>query len=232
MSNENEKEREHDDALNALHGIGGGGAPDESEAEGEGTHAEPEKEGDDAAEGTPSPAASGFVGMLAKEGAGGAAGSGLDAGAPAGDKKDGAIPRKATTDQIYMAREITPTRPFPTATGAVGGAKRRVAKEAPGWYHAAVPVMYTLGSILLLIGFWAIGALVVMAVSKPAAGGDVWYPFLAWSADIGDEGGFTQGSRIMAWVMVLCLPVSAALWMMARVMQKHIRATEAAEKRD
>ena len=99
-----------------------------------------------------------------------------------------------------MAREIDPASEpmFARDPGEPRRVKRQV-KKAPGWYHGAVPVMYTLGSILILIGLWAVGALIYMAVKTPAEPGDVVYPLISWAFNPdGDGGAYTAGSKMMA----------------------------------
>jgi hypothetical protein len=70
--------------------------------------------------------------------------------------------------------------------------------------------MLGLGGVLLVIGLWAAGALVYMGVTRPESAEAVHYPLVRWSLDVGDMGGYTNGSRVMAWSMLACLPVGLA----------------------
>jgi len=220
MSNAGKPEESKDDALAALHGLG---ASDEQEGqEGQEEHEEAEaleggKEVRD--DGSANSSASGFVGMLAKQGE---PEGGLSAVPP--------VKRASTRDEIRMAREIQPGEmpvAMPIAAPAARGAKR--AAQVPGWYHIAVPVMFTLGSLLILIGLWAAGALIYMALKTPASPADVGYPWISWEMDPDTEAGaFSQGSKIMAMSMLICLPVAIATGAMAAMMQKRIRAADRA----
>ncbi|MCL2647870.1 MAG: hypothetical protein FWD61_12795 [Phycisphaerales bacterium] len=220
--------------------------------EAQGTETE-ESAGGEGGELAQSPSASGFVGMLVEQGKDGE-GKGLDAGssptqsASGGESSGGegtgtttSLQKSGggTTDKIYMAKEIgTVPDAVPPAPGSAGGSQGagaaaggagvrtvRKGRPAPGWYHAAVPVMYTLGALLILIGLWAIGALIFMAVKAPDELGHVAYPFLTpeRAPDNEDIWIYTQGSHIMAWMMLVCLPVSLAMGMMAGIMQQQIR---------
>jgi hypothetical protein len=92
--------------------------------------------------------------------------------------------------------------------------------------------MFTLGSLLILIGLWAVGALIYMATKSPAAPNEVGYPLIAWAYNPEETGGaYTQNSKLMAAAMLVCLPVSFALGIMGGMMQKQIRASDRAAGR-
>src|SRR5690349_7853160 len=97
MSNSNpqdDRDQAHEDALKALHGIGDS---DASEAAGEGTQDSHETEEDV----PPSSGASGFVGMLAKEGA-----TPKPVPQPEANPAREGVPVAGRADDIKMAREI------------------------------------------------------------------------------------------------------------------------------
>ena len=235
MANENDtndknREQSDDDVLKALNEFSESDDSEIEEAEEEEEATEEELNAKTAeaqdAEGTPSPAASGFVGMLAEQGKN----AQLDASQTATSAANGG---DAAADKIHIAKEIG-TVPPPhapaagqAAGGGMGGGVRTVRKgrPAPGWYHAAVPVMYTLGALLILIGLWAVGALIFMAVKEPDEMRPVYW-LLATDQNL-EDGAFhyTKGSWMMAWTMLLCLPVSLVLGMMAGIMQRMIRSS-------
>jgi apolipoprotein N-acyltransferase len=51
----------------------------------------------------------------------------------------------------------------------------------------------------------------------------VHYPLITWRLDIGTMGGYTPASRVMAWGMLLCLPVAVLLVVMARMLRQRGR---------
>jgi hypothetical protein len=91
-----------------------------------------------------------------------------------------------------------------------------------GWYYAAVPLAWVLTVLLLVIGAWAIGALVYMDSVTPAAPEDVRYPLVSWNENIGAAGGYTAGSRLMALAMTACLPVAVAVGAMGWMLRRRI----------
>jgi hypothetical protein len=207
MSNTPKPNESQNDALAALHGLHKSNEHDQHD----------DHEEHDIA---PSPAesaqASGFVGMLAKEGAGSAPDAGGSSGAP--------IPR-GRTDEIRMAREIeVAPRPAPAFTPPpTTVVRRKVAAKVPGWYHIAVPVMYTLGALLFLIGVWALGAVVYMLVHTPKDLHDIGYPWISGIMDLDTEVvTYASASKIMAGAMLVCLPVALAMAVMANIMRKRI----------
>jgi len=116
------------------------------------------------------------------------------------------------TASIGEAREIQFHAPSSQAA-APKYRKRRV----PGWYKPAVPIMFTLGSLLMAIGFWAVGACVALIV--PIKG----YLFLDYNDD---DNAFTTLSKVFAVGMLLCLPVAGAMYFMGAVMRKHALAAD------
>ena len=119
--------------------------------------------------------------------------------------------RRATAG---IAQEIGPGG---FSAGDVGGrddAEDRGA-GAPGWHRIAVPVSLVLALVLVVIGIWAVGAIIYMRQVSPVAAKDVHYPLIAWRFDAGPMGGYTAASRFMSWAMLLCLPVAGMLVVMA-----------------
>ena len=244
MANENQEKPAHDDnALAALHGLGGAQEPEAEEG-----HEETEHE-----EVNSSPAASGFVGMLAKGNppSDEPATNGVRAGYPqqnrptpkpmndAGQPLSGANVRPTRTDEIRMAKEIImPAKEGPAAeAGEAGGAvaapavavkKGTRGRKVPAWYPIAVPVMFTMCSILTMISFWALGAVIYMMTAHPDAVSR--YPLISWDEYLGDNGGFTTGSKLMAGVMLVCLPVGIILAVMAIIMQRQVRKADLAKE--
>ena len=146
-----------------------------------------------------------------------------------------ASPRTAGTEQIRMAKEIVmPTaeelvepEPAPAPAAPVKKTQQRSSgrkRKVPGWYHAAVPVMFTCSSFLLFIGFWALGAVGYIMFAAPKFREDIHYPLIRWDDNVGDIGGISAGSKMMAWFMLISLPVAISLIVMAIIMQKQIRA--------
>jgi hypothetical protein len=208
MSNAPKPDESKDDALAALHGLQNSDEHDHHDE-----HDDPDEHID-----APSPAesaqASGFVGMLAKEGAGGNS----DAANATGPTPPG------RTDEIRMAREITVeprTLPVPTT------APRRVKKTAqvPDWYHIATPIGYVLGAILLVLGLWALGATLYILMKTPTSQQDITYPLIDFNPDTETYDGL---SKIAAFGLTLCLPVSYAMIWMSRTMQKRVAAANRA----
>jgi hypothetical protein len=229
-------DRPHDDALAALHGLGkadsaaGTPAPEETA---EDAAYEVQETIELAEETEPGPSASGFVGMLSK------APMPQDDPSPTRPVNPSqssrptpqpsseahaapASPRAAGTDEIRMAREITrPAAVSPARPGSRPGARGR---KIPGWYHVAVPIMFTVSSLLMIIGFWAVGAIIAII-----AGFD-GYPLLSHAVDSGgypitDDAGhplLSSMSKVMAFTMLIALPVAISLVVMAIIMQRQV----------
>jgi hypothetical protein len=206
-------DRSADDTLAALHGLGS--AEESEHEEGEQEEELQLHESEDREDAGVSSAASGFVGMLAKQGA-------PDAAALTPHSS----PARPNRDEIQMAREIPlaeqdeARRAFPPAGTAPRG--KKPVQAVPGWYHGAVPVMFTLGALLLLIGVWAVGGLVYMGMQKPteAQPGYLWI-HTEPDAET-DEPVYTAGSKMMATAMVVCVPVAIAMGIMGGMMQKKV----------
>ena len=166
-------------------------------------------EGEDA---VGSGSATGFVSMLAKQA--------FDADALAATPGDEAARR----DRLHMAREVLPAEVGPAAAPlAAPTAAEAAGLAAPGWYRVAMPVALILAVVLLGIGIWAIGALVYMHNVSPISAREVHYPLITWRLEIGNMGGYTAASRVMAWAMLLCLPVAVLLVVMARMLRQRGR---------
>jgi len=156
----------------------------------------------------PASGPSGFVGMLSK-----GQGSGdTHVAAPAVAGDEGSIKSK---HGLGVAREIMPAAPIPGGAREQAAAVAAPRKAAPtpksGAYAVLLPVVAFVALLLLFIGIWALGAVVYMNWAKPTEPADVGYPLIHWSFAAGEAGDWTQGSRIMAWSMLACLPLAAIL---------------------
>ena len=127
---------------------------------------------------------------------------------------DTATPNTANPlDQIHEAKEIR----MHSATASARVATRPASASAvPGWYHAAIPIMFTLGSLLFLISIWAVIASVCtffkiespfVTIPPPPEEGEV-VPLNFWT--------------YIPYIMLLCLPVSLTLAVMAIIMKRQI----------
>ncbi|HVT80274.1 MAG TPA: hypothetical protein VHM90_06410 [Phycisphaerae bacterium] len=192
---------------------------------------------EDAAEesGVGSGSATGFVGMLAKRQLDGDSVAGVEV-----TGLEGEAARRARYP-LQMAKEVVPPVGIevpPAATGiGEGGAAARgqggvrgagSAGGAPWLYRLALPVSWALAMILVVIGAWAVGALVYMqqhnAQSHPPimVPKDVHYPLIAWRFDAGPLGDYTPASKLMARAMMLCLPVAVLLVVVAGMVRKRV----------
>jgi hypothetical protein len=117
---------------------------------------------------------------------------------------------KSSTREVPMAREVPVARELPD-------------DPVPRWYRWTWPVAVLLALVLLAIGGWGIGALLYMNRVAPLAPSDVHYPLISWKLDIGEYGGYTPASRGMAWGMLVCLPVAAALLILGWIMRGRTR---------
>jgi hypothetical protein len=167
--------------------------------------------------GVGSGSATGFVGMLAKRQLDGElTGSGI------GDEAG-----RRSRYPLRMAREVVPP---------LGIEQPEVNTESPSvesppvrwWYGAAIWVAWLLAILLVVIGAWAVGALIYMArhngnstppIMEPS---DVHYPLIAWRLNAGPLGDYTAASRIMAWMMLLCLPVAGLLLVIAGMLRRRM----------
>ncbi len=178
---------------------------------------------ENAAEESGAGTAPGFVGMLAKRQ--------LDGG-PAGGGIEGEAARRSRYP-LRMAREVVP--PLGIEQPAVAAMAENKPVEMPPetpavrwWYKVAIPAAWLLTVVLLAIGAWAVGALIYMArhngnstppIMVPA---DVHYPLIAWRLNAGPLGDYTAASRMMAWMMLLCLPVAGLLVMVAGMLRRRM----------
>jgi hypothetical protein len=167
--------------------------------------------------------ASGFVGMLAKGQFGGeGGGEAPSATLPPGGLGGAGGAAAGAGYSLRMAREIPP----PAATVAAPRETAPVAVEAPvaaaprSGQRVAPQLAIVVACLLLPIGLWAVGAIVYMnaVLPAPVSPEDVHYPLIRWSLDVGNLGGYTAGSRLVAWTMMLCLPVGGALLALSRML--------------
>lgn len=228
----------HADALAALHGMQD--APSEGHER---------NSGDASPDPTNAPSSTGLVGMLAQgqlnqpgPDMGSPGRSGFHTAVPMGvpqpktaGTKGPAAKRPGKFDTIGVAKEIImPEAPQESAAGVAAGVRppplsngpawraparpaRRIAKP-PEWWKGAIPVMYTVSSLLILISFWAVGAVISMIAGFKS------FPLLDFDAE---DNAFTGGSKLMAGVMLLCLPVAISIGILAIVLGRKIQAYEA-----
>ncbi len=193
-----------------------------------------------------SPSASGFVGMLAK---GPAADPEFAGPAPptelpplarpiphASAAADSEFHPSPGTGEIHEAREVRSSPPpAPRApTPSEGRAKPRL-RRPPFWYKPALPVMFTLSSILFVIGIWACGAVIVWATGPAtyASSERPSYPLMdggmqeTRQPDPNGEGYLyrvTPLFKTTSLIMLLCLPVAISLFLMAILMSRQVSA--------
>jgi hypothetical protein len=164
--------------------------------------------------------ATGFVGMLAKRQ--------FDADVLSATFADEAARRQ----RLHMAREITPPNTSSTPSATPSGTPSippaptsdplpvPAATSTPSplslWPRLTPPLSIVLAILLLIIGIWAIGALFYMSFDTPTHPRDVHYPLISWRLGAG----YTRPSRIMAWAMLFCLPLSALLILLARMLRQ------------
>src|SRR5277367_4329966 len=75
------------------------------------------------------------------------------------------------------------------------GKYHRQQEIAPRWYRIVVPLLFALGGVLMVIGLWAVGAMIYMRTVTPMAAEDVKYPLLEWSDGAGSVGGYAHESQ-------------------------------------
>lgn len=123
---------------------------------------------------------------------------------------------KAHGSHTASAKKATLKGPFP-ASHSVGG-------PLPRWYSIAVPVLFGLGGILMVIGGWAIGAVVYMNRVTPQVAEDINYPLLRFSTDVpgSDIGGYDPQSRMVAMAMLACIPVALLMGGMVIFLRHHM----------
>lgn len=163
--------------------------------------------------GVGSGSATGFVGMLAKRQ--------LDGEASTAGGIEAESERRARYP-LQMAREIP-------AQAAPSDAPPAPVPSIPWWYRAAVPAAWLMAILLLAIGLWAVGALIYMHLHSAQSASpimvptDVRYPLLSWRPNAGPLGDFTATSRMMARTMLLCVPVSFLLMLVAVMLRRRTR---------
>ena len=112
-----------------------------------------------------------------------------------------------------VAEPASPERTKPVAGPPVGrGARRR--RKVPGWYRSAVPVTFTVGGLLFLVGAWSLIAVICYF------GNSTGFP----GVPTHEEG------ILMPAIMLLSLPVAIALAVMGMIMSGQIRAEDEAEE--
>ncbi len=216
-----DQDHPHEDALAALHGM---------------QSAESKNDHDPTAEMPSSPSSTGLVGMLSKgqlnSGAVDVGGSRSGFAAPMprgkpqpklpGDMNQGAK-KPGKFDTIGVAKEVKlpeATTQFSTAPSAAsrsGGKPMRKIAKPPEWWGAAIPVMYTVSSMLLLISIWAVGACIAMMAGAKS------FPLMEVDPD---DGTFVSTSKMMAAAMLICLPVSIGIGVMAMILRGKIKTYE------
>ena len=227
----------HADALAALHGMQD--APSDEAAH--------EEAAVPAVESTSSPSSTGLVGMLAKGQVNqssvdlGGSKAGFPTPVPMGipqpkvaGTKGPATKRPGKFDTIGVAKEIKmPARGQPATFSPAGGSRtpgqagapgrpgsRRPLKKPPDWWRAGIPIMITVASLLFFVSFWAVGAVVCMVAGMKG------YPLLQPEFSMDDPDrfiGYDASSKMMAIVMLLCLPVSFSLGIFAFILNGRIK---------
>jgi hypothetical protein len=152
--------------------------------------------------------ATGFVGTLGKP-----------PGTPQPGDSVAGTPGLKSKNTLGMAREVPNRSLSQLAQAARDAATENEAKpfEPAGPPSASATagvmpyLMMGLALILLIIGSWAVGALMYMKISQPMSPRDVNYPFLVWHIDLHTSGSYTPATYAMAWSMLLCLPVATLL---------------------
>jgi hypothetical protein len=188
--------------------------------------------------------ASGFVSMLAK----GNGGEGGEGGVPSPSRPDlgggmppparpmpkavgenegsGAPVKSPRIGAVHEAREVEMAPLAPAAAPYAAPRRPVAARPVPGWYHAAFPVTLTLGSILMLIGMWAmIGSYarftnkggVPLVEPRPVVVDDTTGAESLRDMDFADE---------VPYIMLLCLPVALSLIGMGIYMKRRIMVAE------
>ena len=161
--------------------------------------------------------ATGFVGTLGKR-----------PGEPLPGDSMAGTPGVKPANTLRMAREVRPKRALsPLEQIAKDAAKdeeadlpEEILPPAPQRSAAMPYLMMGLAAVLLVIGAWAVGALMYMHNSQPISPRDVTYPFLTWHIDPRTGGAYTSASVAMAWSMLVCLPVATLLMVFGWTMRR------------
>lgn len=204
----------HADALAALQGLGNQEAPAEHDVAADGEVAGETPAGDVRAG-----SATGFAAMLAQNGAGAAAtGSGVGtAGSPS--TTGGTNPPETKTsprtrpdfEQLPMAK-LVGQKDDSTGQVTIAQAVSRPKARSKESYKVLVPIMTVLGFLLLMIGLWALAAICGMSVPGMPGRHDAGY----------------HSSLLKVDFLVLALPVSLALLIMAFMMLRQLDKSRAA----
>jgi hypothetical protein len=152
---------------------------------------------------------------------------GMNAEALAALERLGASPQEAqpsASSADELSTEIPLARP---AAKTVRRAIEPPAARVPRWYRVAAPLMFASGGALIIIGLWAAGAMIYMRTTTPTTPDfQSQYPLIRWSADVGENGGYTDDSKMMAAAMLACIPVAGLMGGMVLVMRRQIRAAD------
>ena len=135
-------------------------------------------------------------------------------------------------DPLQMAREVPAKRPVSPLAQIAKAAEEAETDQpetpldspvAPENSNATMAyLMIGLALLLLVIGSWAVGALMYMRNYQPLSPRDVAYPFISWHIDLRTGGNYARSSVAMAWSMLLCIPVGMILlWMGWRLRAKN-----------
>ena len=116
--------------------------------------------------------------------------------------------RNHLTAEIPEAKIIEPRANQKASVPAAPAAPRPKAAQAHEWYRLAVPLMLVMGSLLVLLGFWAVASLAGMP--------NALIPH--------DHYGSRYHAAIsLAWKMLIALPIGAMLDAMAVYMLIFVR---------
>ena len=117
-------------------------------------------------------------------------------------------PQKDSHAEIPEAKIIETPSNQNSGVPAAQPAQRPKAHKPHAWYRAAVPLMLVMGSLLVLIGFWAVGSLAGMP--------NALIPHHHY-------GSRYHAAISLAWKMLIALPIGAMLDAMAVYMLLYLR---------
>ena len=115
-----------------------------------------------------------------------------------------------------------PDAPAPQYRSSPGKGQSR--RRVPHWFHTAVPISFTVGALLLVIGIWALLAVLGWATGSAMAPG--FTPVIHGIDGAPDKPG---DSVVMPFVLLLSLPVGLALEVMGLIMLKQLRRQATAD---
>jgi hypothetical protein len=122
---------------------------------------------------------------------------------------------QAIVEETYAEpAPAAPARTAPAQTPDYRG-QQRYRREVPQWYHTAVPISFTLGVILVVLGLWAFLAIMSSVTGSAMAPG--FNP--------------KEDGIVMPIVLVISLPVGIALEFMAVMMRKQLKRQAAQQGR-